>query len=215
MIAESDNLGDYLKSTPIIDADNPLIIKKTRQIVGEVSSDIEKGRMLFEWVRDEIAHSRDIRSEIVTCSASEVLLEGTGICFAKSHLLAALLRSVHIPAGFCYQVLRRTPPFTGMVLHGLNGVFIPSIAKWIRVDSRGNIGGIDAQFSLTEERLAFPMGKKKGEFIYDEIFASPAPVVVDTLQKFSNLTEMWPHLPTHPQVFGRRYSTPDSKKISD
>ena len=197
MIAESDNLKDYLKSTPIIDADNPLIIKKAKQIIEEVSSEVEKGRMLFEWVRDEIPHTRDIRSEIVTCSASEVLLKGTGICFAKSHLLAALLRSVHIPAGFCYQVLTRTPPFTGMVLHGLNGAFIPSIGKWIRVDPRGNTGGIDSQFSLTEEKLAFPIDKKKGEFIYNEILTSPAPVVVDTLQKFSNLSEMWPHLPDH------------------
>ena len=197
MIAESDNLKDYLKSTPIIDADNPLIIKKAKQIIEEVSSEVEKGRILFEWVRDEIPHSWDIHSEIVTCSASEVLLEGTGICFAKSHLLAALLRSVHIPAGFCYQVLTRTPPFTSMVLHGLNGVFIPSIGKWIRVDSRGNTRGIDAQFSLMEEKLAFPMDKDKGEFIYDEIFTSPAPVVVDTLQKFSNLSQMWPHLPDH------------------
>ena len=196
MIAESNNLNDYLRSTRIIDADNPLIIEKAEQIIGEVSSDVEKGRMLFEWVRDEIPHSWDIHSEIVTCSASEVLLEGTGICFAKSHLLAALLRSVHIPAGFCYQVLKRTPPFTSMVLHGLNGVFILSIGKWTRVDSRGNIKGINAQFDLTEEKLAFPMDKKKGEFIYDEIFTSPAPIVVDTLQKFSNLTEMWPHLPT-------------------
>ena len=197
IITESNSMEEYLESTQVIDADNPLITKKAQQIIGEVSSDIKKGRMLFEWVRDEIPHSWDIRSEIVTCSASEVLLKSTGICFAKSHLLAALLRSAHIPAGFCYQVLTRTPPFTGMVLHGLNGVFIPGIGKWIRVDPRGNIGGIDAQFSLTEEKLAFPMDKKKGEFIYDEIFASPAPVVVDTLQKFSNLTEMWPHLPSH------------------
>lgn len=198
MIAESNNLEDYLKSTQIIDHDNPLIIEKAKQIIGEVSSDIEKGRMLFEWVRDEILHSWDIRSEIVTCSASEALLKGTGICFAKGHLLAALLRSVHIPVGFCYQVLRRTPPYTGMVLHGLNGVFISSIGKWVRVDARGNTEGIDAQFSLMEEKLAFPMDKKKGEFIYDEIFTSPAPTVIDVLQKFSNLTEMWPHLPNHP-----------------
>ena len=198
MIAESNNLEGYLKSTQIIDHDNPLIIEKAKQIIGEVPSDIEQGRTLFEWVRDEILHSWDIRSEIVTCSASEVLLEGTGICFAKSHLLAALLRSVHIPVGFCYQVLRRTPPYTGMVLHGLNGVFISSIGKWVRVDARGNTEGIDAQFSLMQEKLAFPMDKEKGEFIYDEIFTSPAPTVIDVLQKFSNLTEMWPHLPDHP-----------------
>ncbi|WP_338430147.1 transglutaminase domain-containing protein [Synechococcus elongatus] len=29
----------------------------------------------------------------------------TGYCYAKSHLLVALLRACSIPAGFCYQRL--------------------------------------------------------------------------------------------------------------
>jgi len=36
----------------------------------------------------------------VTCKASDVLIYGTGYCYAKSHLLAALLRANAIPAGF-------------------------------------------------------------------------------------------------------------------
>lgn len=33
------------------------------------------------------------------------ILSGSGICYAKSHLLAALLRANKIPAGFCYPRL--------------------------------------------------------------------------------------------------------------
>ncbi|MEO1299659.1 MAG: transglutaminase-like domain-containing protein, partial [Cyanobacteria bacterium J06636_16] len=57
----------------------------------------------FEWVRDEIHHSVDYQLNPVTCRASEVLQHKTGYCYAKSHLLAALLRANHIPTGFCCQ----------------------------------------------------------------------------------------------------------------
>lgn len=41
----------------------------------------------------------------VTCSASDVLQHRSGICYAKSNLLAALLRKEGIPTRFCYQRL--------------------------------------------------------------------------------------------------------------
>ncbi|MCD7809309.1 MAG: transglutaminase-like domain-containing protein [Erysipelotrichaceae bacterium] len=56
-------------------------------------------------MRDNISHSADINEDIITISASQVLVEGHGTCFAKSHLLAALLRCKSIPTGFCYQKL--------------------------------------------------------------------------------------------------------------
>ncbi len=82
------------------------------------------------------------------------------------------------------------------MLHGLNGVFLPSLEKWIRVDPRGNTGDINAQFSTDREQLAFPMDSAAGEFIYETIYAAPARVVVETLRKFDNRIVMWPHLPT-------------------
>jgi transglutaminase-like putative cysteine protease len=91
MKLQSENLKDYLKITPIIDWDKPEIIKQTNTVIQDLEHDIDKARALFEWVRDTIPHSRDIGSDVVTCSASEVLNRGTGICFAKSHLLAAML----------------------------------------------------------------------------------------------------------------------------
>ena len=149
----------------------------------------------FEWVRDEIPHSKDINSDIVSCTASEVLKAGTGICFAKSHLLAALLRANRIPSGFCYQVLRRDPPFQGLVLHGLNGIFIEDTNKWVRVDPRGNTGSCNAQFDIEKEQLAYSTNKDLGEFIYETVFTNPDPNVITVLKRFKNRNEMWPHLP--------------------
>ena len=60
-------------------------------------------RKAYEYVRDNISHSADAGEDEVTCSAGEVFEAGHGICFAKSHLLAALLRAKSIPAGFCFQ----------------------------------------------------------------------------------------------------------------
>lgn len=195
MTPESVCLQDYLRFTPIVDGDHPNVRMHSQHVVRGLQGDVAQVRALFAWVRDTIPHSHDIDTDVVTCAASEVLAHGTGICYAKSHLLAAMLRALRIPAGFCYQVLRRDPPQEGMVLHGLNGVFLPSLQRWVRLDPRGNVGEIDAQFSLTEERLAFPMDPTQGEFIYDDIFVAPAPVVVEVLQTFHSRRAMWAHLP--------------------
>jgi transglutaminase-like putative cysteine protease len=195
MKLQSSHLADYLQCTPIIDWKTPVIIAQTQAITRSLTRDTEKARVLFEWVRDAIPHSWDIGTDIVTCSASEVLQERTGLCYAKSHLLAAMLRCTGILAGFCYQVFRRNPPYDGLALHGLNGLYLPSLAQWVRVDARGNTGTIDAQFSLTEEKLAFPIDPHQGEFLYETIYTEPAPEVVAVLRGFTSLHALWPYLP--------------------
>ena len=191
----SDNLDVYLCVTPVIDWNVATVANKAAEVTNYCRSDVEKAKCLFEWVRDNIPHSKDIDSELVTCSASEVLEAGTGICFAKSHLLAGMLRAVRIPAGFCYQVCTRNEPYQGMVLHGFNGIYLTSLNRWVRVDPRGNTGTINAQFNLQEECLAFPPDLTRGEFVFDEIWSNPVPEVVDVLTKFKSRREMWSHLP--------------------
>lgn len=197
MKLQSSNLTDYLIADEVVDWKHPAVQKRAQSIITGVNNEIDKARLLFEWVRDNIPHSKDIESDVVTCSASEVLSAGTGICFAKSHLLAAFLRGIGIPAGFCYQVLRRDPPFEGFALHGLNGVFLPSLEKWIRVDARGNTGDISAQFSTEREQLVYPIDSDRCEFIYETIYSSPVKVIIELLASFDNRTAMWPHLPSN------------------
>jgi len=195
MKIESTYINDYLRATEIIDWNNPNVLAKAKEIIGGVTDNVTKIKILFEWVRDEVPHSKDINSDVVTCTASEVLEAGTGICYAKSHLLAGLLRANGIPCGFCYQMLRRDPPFEGLVLHGLNGIFVENFNKWVRADPRGNTDCHDAQFDIEREQLAFTMNKNLGEFIYETIFADPDPNVIRVLKSFKNRNEMWPHLP--------------------
>lgn len=196
MYPESDDLNEYLVSDSVIDWQTPDVQQKARELTHGLPDEIAKARCLYEWVRDTIPHSNDAGLETVTCTASEVLHHGTGICFAKSHLLAALLRAVAIPAGFCYQVLRMDPPVDDEpVLHGFNAIYLATLDKWIRVDARGNTNGINAQFSITKEQLAFAMDPAADEFIYETIFAAPVESVVNRLRMYTTRSELWCDLP--------------------
>src|SRR5215212_2227297 len=79
----------------------------------------------IDWVRDRIAHTVDHGHDVVTYRASDVLREGTGFCFAKSHLLVALLRANGIRAGFAYQRLALDSEPHAFCLHGLAAVDLP------------------------------------------------------------------------------------------
>lgn len=196
MYPESDDLNEYLISDAIVDWQTPAVRQKALELTESLSDEIAKARCLYEWVRDAIPHTNDAGLNIVTCTASEVLQHGTGICFAKSHLLAALLRAVGVPAGFCYQVLRLNPPDDSeYVLHGFNAIYLATLDRWIRVDARGNTNGIDAQFSIKKERLAFAMDPLADEFIYEAIFAAPVDSVVRRLRKYRTLDELWLDVP--------------------
>ncbi|RAP31459.1 transglutaminase [Candidatus Marinamargulisbacteria bacterium SCGC AG-343-D04] len=196
MTPESKYLNDYLVADPVVNWKEKMVLDKANELSKGLSDTFTKAQYLFEWVRDNIPHSKDIDSDIVTCSASEVLKEGTGICAAKSHLLAALCRAVKIPAGFCYQKLKQDPPFTGFVLHSFNGIYISELQKWIIVDARGNTGDINAQFDINQKGLAFPTHSDEGEILYDPIFVSPAPEYIETLNRYKSRKEMWAFLPS-------------------
>lgn len=187
------SLEVYLRPTSIIDWDHPDVLKKAKELAGDIHDPVEISRRCFEWVRDEILHSHDYRLNPVTLKASEVLEHGTGYCYAKSHLLAALLRANSIPAGLCYQRLSRNDDGAPFCLHGLNAAYLEGIG-WYRVDARGNKEGVNAQFNPPHEQLAY-MAKMEGEADLPEIWPDPLPIVVDTLSKYKNYAETYDNLP--------------------
>ncbi|WP_338055006.1 transglutaminase family protein [Thalassolituus oleivorans] len=149
----------------------------------------------FVFVRDQIKHSWDHECDPVTCKASDVLKHGTGYCYAKSHLLAALLRANGIPAGLCYQRLTISddgdgPPYC---LHGLNALYLKEHG-WYRVDARGNKEGVSADFCPPTEHLAFPI-VTAGEADLPEIWAEPITPVLDVLLSKNTYREVADNLP--------------------
>jgi transglutaminase-like putative cysteine protease len=150
-------------------------------------------RACFEFVRDAIRHSVDYRLNPVTCRASDVLHFRTGYCYAKSHLLAALLRANGIPAGLCYQRLSMDNDGAPYCLHGLNAVYLQQHG-WYRIDPRGNKAGIDAQFVPPQERLAFPvLGVQERDL--PEIWPEPLPQVIGALTSYSTVEAVAENLP--------------------
>jgi transglutaminase-like putative cysteine protease len=192
-ITTSGALSRFLESTDIVNWRDADVSARARALRGALTDGVEIARRCFEWVRDEIKHSVDYGLTPVTCAASDVLREGSGFCYAKSHLLAALLRANGLPAGLCYQRLSLDgggPPYC---LHGLNAVWLPDIG-WYRVDPRGNRDGINAQYVPPVERLAFS-ASAPGEADLPEIWAEPLPIVVDALRTHQTTDELSGNLP--------------------
>lgn len=183
----------YLEVSEYIDWQAPEIIKLARKLADNKTSDVEVAKSCFEWVRDEIKHSWDYKLNPVTCKASDVLKQGTGYCYAKSHLLAALLRANKIPAGLCYQRLSINDDGTPYSLHGLNAVYLKDFG-WYKIDARGNKDSVDAQFTPPDEQLAFPINDEN-EIDFPEILAKPVAVVVDALINNNTIKDVFDHLP--------------------
>lgn len=186
-------MENYLRATEVIDWTYPEVSNRARKLAGGLTDPVGIARHCFEWVRDEIKHSRDYGLRPVTCKASDVLRVGSGFCFEKSHLLAALLRANGLPAGFCYQRLSRDDKGAPYCLHGLNAVFLPTFG-WYRLDPRGNREGADARFTPPIEQLAFSI-RFSGEADLPEIWTNPLPVVLEALSSNSNTETQWNHLP--------------------
>ncbi len=183
----------YLGSSEIIDWNTTEILALSKQLGEGCENATQVAKNCFEWVRDNIKHSCDYRLNPVTCTASDVLRHATGYCYAKSHLLAALLRANQIPAGLCYQRLSindNGPPYC---LHGLNAVYLADIG-WYRMDARGNKEGVNAQFLPPLEQLAFTL-QDENEIDFESVLAEPLQVVVDVLRGAETFDEVYNNLP--------------------
>ncbi|MCO5260482.1 MAG: transglutaminase family protein [Crocinitomicaceae bacterium] len=193
LVIESSNINDYLQEIPpIIVYNTPAIQDRIKGIQERASSKEKQAKLAFEITRDEIHHSFDTKDPIVTINAEDVINNKEGICFAKAHLLAALLRGLGIPAGFCYQrVLRNGKDIeSGHALHGLNALYLEEYG-WFRVDPRGNKPGIDSQFSIKEEKLAYPIRKELGEIDYPNVFTKPLDSVVKAMLESATSQELF------------------------
>ncbi|WP_039931891.1 transglutaminase domain-containing protein [Streptomyces viridochromogenes] len=186
LIQETPDLSAYLAADEAIDHHHALVRETAARLAEGVADSYEYARAAFEYVRDTIPHSQDSGDLRVTWRASDVLEQRTGICYAKAHALAALLRAEDIPTALCYQKLE--------VVHGL--VAVRFNGAWHRQDPRGNKPGVDAQFSLDGERLAFTPDPASGESDSSRLHAAPHPAVLDVLKAARDRPQLWRTLPT-------------------
>lgn len=190
------DIAAYLAVGEAVDHDHPLVRATADRIAVDHVDAYSYAKAAFEFVRDAIPHSQDSGDARVTWRASDVLEQGTGICYAKSVAYAALLRARGIPAALCYQRLAEDDG-SNPVIHGLTAVLLPGEERWARQDVRGNVPpGVDAQFSVGEERLAWAARPEANEVDYPVLYAEPHPVVLRALQAAPDRPHLWRTLPT-------------------
>lgn len=178
----------YLASGRYVDFQAAAVRDKAMELFEDLWEENDRIGAAFVFVRDGIRHSGDVGSRIVTRTASEVLAAGEGICMAKSHLLAALLRCGGIPAALCYQrLLVDDSPGREFRLHGLNAVYLRSRKCWLRIDARGNKPGVDARFDPDGgERIAYPIRSERGEVDYPALYCEPPALVAEALERYTD-----------------------------
>ncbi len=187
-----DPIEEYLSVSKYINWNEGSILSKAEEFTQKYVDEISLIKAIYEFARDAIKHSWDVQDKRVTKSATEVLEQGVGICWAKANLLAALLRACGIQVGICYQRLTLGDvPETGFCIHALNAVYIKSLDRWIRLDARGNKAGVDARFDLEQERLAFPVRSDLGEEDYGIVYANPSDKLMKVLEDSTDALDMY------------------------
>ncbi|WP_123963318.1 transglutaminase family protein [Streptomyces sp. TLI_185] len=193
LIQKTPDLSAYLSADEVIDHGHPVVRETAARLARGVPDSYAYARAAFEYVRDAIPHSQDSGDLRVTWRASDVLRLGTGICYAKAHALAALLRAEDIPTALCYQRLAHDDG-GGHAVHGL--IAVRFNGAWHRQDPRGNKPGVDAQFSLDGERLAWIPDPESNEVDYPVLYAEPHPAVIEALTAAPDRPHLWKTLPT-------------------
>ena len=187
------SVDPFLAASAVIDWTAPDVLALARELAQGALHVTDIAARCFHWVRDEVRHSQDFAVAEVTCSASEVLRLRAGFCYAKSHLLAALLRANRIPAALCYQRLELDRSRGLFCLHGLNAVLLPEFG-WYRIDARGNNPGVRTEFCPPLEVLAFKP-KEPGEWDLPGKYPEPLPNVVEVLTRFQTTVGVSENLP--------------------
>ncbi|MER7312636.1 MULTISPECIES: transglutaminase domain-containing protein [Streptomyces] len=194
LIQQNPELAAYLAADEAVDHGHPRVHETSRRLGAETLDAYTYAAAAYAHVRDTIPHSSDTGDPRVTWRASDVLAARTGICCAKAHALAALLRAAGIPTGFCYQ--RLTDDGAHPVVHGLIAVRLPGGDRWVRQDPRGNKPGVDAHFSAGPERLAWVPRAEYGEVDYPAVHAAPHPAVLRALREAPDRAGLWRDYPT-------------------
>ena len=172
-------MSDYLHCSAIVDWQDPRIMRKARELAVACTSESALVKRSFEFVRDAVRAPTPAAP--IAISASEVLGSGFGCSFAKTHLLAALLRAKRIPAGLCYQCLacRDDPGRFG--LHGLGAARLSKYG-WYRLDpTRGGDGIGIGEFCPPVEKFA-RHALETGEGNLPEVWTEPLPIVIEALR---------------------------------
>jgi len=188
----------YLEDTIVVDWQTPSVLECAREFGRGAEQEPKRVEAAFLFVRDEIRQSLDGETDELPCSASQVLKAREGLSYAKSHLLAALLRAGGVPSGFGYQRIVDLETSAGYALHGFVVCWLSSLERWVALDPRGNTATVHTEFRVEgPPSLAYEPDPQSGEAVSWVFFARPLKGVVDLLDRGEGLGRVRRHLPAN------------------
>jgi hypothetical protein len=122
---------EWLKPTMFVQSDNPKIIRKAKQIVGEEENALKISEKLCEWVYHNVHTTFSAR----LTNALEVLENLKGDCTEHSILFIALARAAGVPAREVAGLIYVEGERPGFYFHQWATVWV---GKWIDVDPTFN-----------------------------------------------------------------------------
>jgi hypothetical protein len=93
---ESENIEKWLRSSTLIDSDNPVLAEEAKQLTGNGGSAVEKARRIHEFVIGYLTFKPYGRHYL--SNASDTYQMGYGTCVNFARLFVALSRAANVPA---------------------------------------------------------------------------------------------------------------------
>ena len=197
----------YLSPAEFIDSDHAAVRAKASALAGAVSDPVERARVLYRAVRDDIRYDPYIDyTNPETYRASSVLAQGHAYCVGKASLYVALCRASGIPARLGLADVKNhlaTPRLLELVgtdvfaYHGY--VEVMPGHEWIKATPTFNVslcqklGVPPLDFSGESDALLQPFDAKGREFMsyvaqHGTFFEVPVKFLI------SEMTRLYPKL---------------------
>ena len=180
----TEDLSPYLSPSACVDSDHPQLRALAQQLTDPDAAAIDNAVALYYWVRDEIRYNPyALGNTREDQQASRTLAAGQGWCVPKAALLAALCRSIGIPArlGFAdvrnhlsTQRLRDTMGTDLFYFHGYSSLYLDG--QWVKATPAFNLslcekfGLKPLEFDGREDSLYHPFdqqGNRHMEYVND------------------------------------------------
>lgn len=129
---------EYLEAGPLVNSQDPNVIKHMRAAVGNATDPWEKARRIQNWVHRNMVN-KNFQTTFAT--ASEVARDLSGDCTEHSVLAAAMCRAAGIPARVAIGLIY-VNSLGGFGYHMWNEVYVNG--RWVAIDASFDQNEVDA-----------------------------------------------------------------------
>ena len=134
----------YLNSTQNVNwAAAPEVVAKAKELTAGLNTDEAKVKAIYDYIIGSVTYDYELAANVATGyipNLSQVLVDGTGICYDYSSLFAALTRSGGVPT----KLMMGTSEYVN-VYHAWNEVLLNG--AWVTVDTTVDAGSGSAAFA--------------------------------------------------------------------